>query len=211
MPRLQGVLAGLLLVLIGVGAEVAAAQDPCANAVGVRWALGDDGLGGTGLGSGAEDGLGGTGRGDDGMGGTGLGGDGMGGTGAGGDGEDGMGGTGLQAANRVGVIGTITGFGSICVNGERIAFDADTPVELDGSRVTTRALAVGHVVAVEARRTRNGLRAEHISVRHAVVGPVTRVDAKGGRFYVMGKAGQVPGAGVAELAGARGSLDLATV
>jgi len=222
MSRPRGVLAWLLFVLVGLGVDVAAAKDPCAGAPGVHWALGDDGLGGTGLGSDGEDGLGGTGLGsggDDGLGGTGLGSggeDGLGGTGltgsgSGGEGEDGMGGTGLQSASLVGVVGTITGIGSICVNGERIAFDANMPVEADGSRRTARDLAVGQVVAVEARRTNHGLRAERISIQHAVVGPVTRVDAKGGRFYVMGKAVQVPSDGFAHSAGARGALDLASV
>lgn len=204
MRRPRRMLAWLLLVLVGLGAETAAAVNPCPDAAEALRALGGDGMGGTGLVGDDEDGIGGTGHvGDDE--------DGVGGTGLVGDDEDGMGGTGLHASRTVGIVGTITGFGSVCVNGERVAVDAGTPVEMDGAQVTARVLAVGHVVSVEARNTNNGLQAERISIQRAVVGPVTRVDVARGRLYVMGKAVHVPIASIGDDGRAGGTVDLASV
>ena len=191
MRRPPTMLAWLLLVLVGLGAETAAAVNPCPNAAGAHRASGGDGMGGTGLVGDDEDGMGGTGLID--------------------DDEDGIGGTGLHASHTVGIVGTITGFGSICVNGERVAVDADTPVEMDGAQVSARVLAIGHVVSVEARRTKNGLQADRISIRRAAVGPVTRVDAARGRLYVMGKAVHVPIASIGDDGRAGGTVDLASV
>ena len=57
---------------------------------------------------------------------------GIGGTGAA---EGGIGGTGL--------IGVITGFASICVNGVEVFYDASTPVSADGLSMSLSTLAVG--------------------------------------------------------------------
>jgi hypothetical protein len=184
----------LLVLAIACIGGAARAGEPCAGGLGGLQARADggDGLGGTGVrGPGGDDsGMGGTGA--KGSGGTGSG---MGGTGLGGEDDSGMGGTGVMADGTLGIVGTITGFGSICVNGERVAYDADMSVEIDGAQVSARGLAVGHVVAVRARALNGVLRAESISVRRAVVGPVTAVDAPRGRFYVMGQAVAIGRAG----------------
>ncbi|MBW2294753.1 MAG: hypothetical protein JRG94_20940 [Deltaproteobacteria bacterium] len=122
-----------LMMIAGLSAR---AQNPCAvpegSASEVQLAQSDSGLSGTGRAGGDESGLGGTGlRGSEesGIGGTGY---------SGGDGdeeESGIGGT--------GVFGTITAFGSICVNGLRIHYDDETPITLDGKASTTGALAIG--------------------------------------------------------------------
>jgi hypothetical protein len=114
------------------------AQLGCANTL-VASANGD-GIGGTGLSG--DDGIGGTGfGGDDGIGGTGFGDDdGIGGTGFGDD--DGIGGT--------GVYGTITGLGSICVNGLHISYKRDVSVMIFGEPSRASRLGIGHVVWVVA-------------------------------------------------------------
>jgi len=60
--------------------------------------------------------------------------------------EGGIGGTGISGNVDTGIIGTVTGFGSICVGGVEIQYGADTPVRVDGQPATARQLAVGQIV-----------------------------------------------------------------
>jgi hypothetical protein len=99
---------------------------------------------------------------------------GIGGTGAApspGEGDRGIGGT--------GVIGTIRRFGSIYVNGLRISYPPDAPVEIDGQLKTVQSLRIGQVVQVIAAKTANGLTTQRIVVSSEVVGPVERVSSDG--------------------------------
>ena len=99
---------------------------------------------------------------------------GIGGTGAApnpGEGDRGIGGT--------GVIGTIRRFGSIYVNGLRISYPPDAPVEVDGELKTVQSLRIGQVVQVIAAKTGNGLSTQRIVVASEVVGPVERVASDG--------------------------------
>jgi hypothetical protein len=100
---------------------------------------------------------------------------GIGGTGAapnpGGEGDRGIGGT--------GVIGTIRRFGSIYVNGLRISYPPDAPVEIDGELKTVQSLRIGQVVQVIAAKTANGLTTQKIVVSSEVVGPVERISDDG--------------------------------
>jgi hypothetical protein len=151
----------------------------------------DDGIGGTGIFG--DSGIGGMGATSSGMGGTGISGGGMGGTGAMVDGS-GMGGT--------GVVGIITGFGSICVNGLEIHYDAHTPVAMDGRSVSTKQLAIGEMVAVQASGSTQSLKARRIELSSAVVGPVQWLAADGRSFRILGQmvhlvvAGRAPAVGV---------------
>jgi len=122
----------------------------------------------------ASGGIGGTGRsadpGDGGIGGTGRGVD------AGGDG--GIGGT--------GIVGTITGFASICVNGLEVHYDDAVAVNENGKPGSARGLAIGQLVAVNAGRSARGLEARQIDVIHALEGPVTKVADNRQQIEVMG-------------------------
>ncbi len=104
---------------------------------------------------------------------------------AGGD-DDGIGGSGLESGDDDGIggsglYGTVTGFGSICLNGRRITYADDVPVNVAGGIGTADDLAVGQVVQVVAR---NDV-AERIEVKHAVVGRVEAVDADRVRIRVV--------------------------
>lgn len=141
---------------------------------------GSSGIGGTGRSAPPETGIGGTGRAlpnDSGIGGTGH-------SGGPGGGDGGIGGT--------GIVGTITGFASICVNGLEVHYDAAVPVSDNGQPSSARGLAVGQVVAVEAGNSPRGLEARRIAVLHALVGPVTRSLDQHGQFEVMGARVVVP-------------------
>ncbi len=130
-----------------------------------------------------------------GIGGTGvtLEGDGRGGIGGTGalpseDGRGGIGGTGLHpGAGPVGILGTVTGFGSVCLNGLEVEYEAEVPTFAQGAPTSTMALAVGQVLAIEADWLPAGLSARRIHVRYAVQGPVTARSASDGRIEVAGQ------------------------
>lgn len=91
---------------------------------------------------------------------------GLGGTGKYSDTEDrGLGGTGKTT-----VIGTITAFGSIWVNGIEIEFDQDTDVKMDGLSSHDQALRVGQQVQVLASQNNEDWYAEAILIDHALIG-----------------------------------------
>ncbi|MDP4025653.1 DUF5666 domain-containing protein [Methylobacterium sp. NEAU 140] len=103
-----------------------------------------------------------------------------------GEGDRGIGGT--------GVIGTIRRFGSIVVNGLRIAYPADVAVRIDGAPATAADLRIGQVVQVVARPGDGGLATRRIDVTSEVVGPVDA--AAPGRLTVLGQrvmTGDLPG------------------
>lgn len=126
-----------------------------------------------------------------GSGGTGISADtgGMGGTGN--NSEGGIGGTGAVAqeggTGGTGIVGTVTGFASICVNGTEVHYDTNTPVTENGTTVNTKRLAIGQVVTVEARLVGRELKANAIAILDAVVGPISRVDAASNQLQVLGQ------------------------
>lgn len=97
--------------------------------------------------------------------------------------ERGIGGTGSPST---GVVGTITGFASICVNGLEIAYDPTGEVEIDGQMHPMHDLRIGQVVTAQATTDHgpDGLTAERLSVRHAVSGPIEAVVTPGQLFVV---------------------------
>ncbi|MBX9963397.1 MAG: hypothetical protein K2Y35_10095 [Burkholderiales bacterium] len=103
----------------------------------------------------------------------------------------GIGGTGIVArlapGERGRVIGTITRFGSICVNRLRIAFEADTPTARDGRAIPAADLQVGQMVRVEVARGGDALRAQSIVLLASLVGTVTARDEEARVFRVMGQ------------------------
>lgn len=94
-----------------------------------------------------------------------------------GEGDRGIGGT--------GVIGTIRRFGSIIVNGLRIAYPPGVEVRIDGEVGTAADLKIGHVVHVVARPDGGGLATRRIDVTSEVVGRVESVSP--GRMIVLGQ------------------------
>lgn len=124
----------------------------------------------------ANSGIGGTGLYDGGIGGTGKPESGIGGTGSTAD-KGGIGGT--------GIIGVITGFASICVNGIEVHYNDHTPILVDGRISTIRELAVGQLVAARAAGIGYELTASNIAVIHAAVGPVSSVNPETGEMRVL--------------------------
>ncbi|MCB1906810.1 MAG: hypothetical protein KDH15_05520 [Rhodocyclaceae bacterium] len=169
---------------------------PLANGVGGTGAPMASGVGGTG--APMASGVGGTGAPASGIGGTGapvasgIGGTGAPASGIGGTGApaSGIGGTGAPLATGgiggTGIVGTITGFASVCINGVEVHFEAETPVDMNAQPATIANLAIGQVVAIRAGESARGLEALSISIINAYEGPVTNL-GRGDTFRVMGQ------------------------
>jgi hypothetical protein len=111
--------------------------------------------------------------------------------------NEGVGGTGIEAAalgrtglplaagESIGIVGVVTGFSSICVNGLKVDFDADTPVSENGRAARIASLAVGQFVSIDAMAAPGGLRARDVAIVHLMEGPVSA--RSGGGFAVMGQ------------------------
>lgn len=101
--------------------------------------------------------------------------------------DRGIGGTGIGAGTAIadrgiggtGIVGTITGFASVCLDGVRVAVDAGTEVRIDGARLSAEALRLGQVAAITAEPAGPALRAQRIEVAHAVSGQVEEVAPDG--------------------------------
>jgi uncharacterized protein DUF5666 len=91
----------------------------------------------------------------------------------------------------LGVVGVITQFASVCVNGLEIHYDDGTPTTVNGRPARTAQLALGQVVAVEAMRGAGRLSARSIDILKVLEGPVTRSDPAARTVFVMGQAVRV--------------------
>lgn len=119
-------------------------------------------------------------------------------TAAGGD-EDkdiGLGGTGKLAGTGsdagsglggTGILGEITGFGSIFVNGIEVEYDDSTAFTIDGETAAQQQLEIGDVVEVLTADDNKHTRARIINLRHEVIGRVESVDLKTFSFTVNGQ------------------------
>jgi len=92
---------------------------------------------------------------------------------------DGIGGT--------GIVGIVTGFGSVCVNGLEVEYDDSTAIDSNGVAASSADLAVGQLLVVEAVGRGDRLRAERIAVRDAAVGPASEIDPVRGELVVLGQ------------------------
>jgi hypothetical protein len=127
---------------------------------------------------------------------------GIGGTGA--VARGGVGGTGISdVPGTVGVVGVVSEFASVCVNGLEIHYEDATPVTINGRASNATQLALGQVVAVEARSAGGQLAASSITILRMLEGPVTRVDADDRTVFVMGQAVRVTDETVGTVAGQR--------
>lgn len=102
----------------------------------------------------------------------------------------GIGGTGVLAGTEgenLGLIGRITGFGSIFVNGVEVQYNQATKVSRAGSPAAVGDLALGQVVEVLARNEQGRVTGSNIRIRYEVAGPVDAIDEKSGTIEVLGQ------------------------
>ncbi|MCA0200376.1 MAG: DUF5666 domain-containing protein [Proteobacteria bacterium] len=107
---------------------------------------------------------------------------GLGGSGIGTE-DRGLGGSGIRA----GIIGVVTGFGSLCVNGYEVELDESSVVTLEGHPATEADIHLGQLVVIEADQEDGKLRAASVDVRLAAMGPVSTVSADGKTLTVLGQ------------------------
>jgi len=113
--------------------------------------------------------------------------------------DRGIGGTGapIRTADRgiggTGIVGVITGFASVCVNGYEVTYQPTDLVEIDGIAHPVTDLRLGQVATIEASATTgetdntHGLVASRIVVRHVVAGPVEAASSDGTRLTIAGQ------------------------
>lgn len=109
---------------------------------------------------------------------------GLGGTGMTASSGSGLGGTGMSGT---GVLGTITGFGSIFVNGIEIEYDDETVFTVDGEAAELQSLVIGDVVEVLTTDDKTYTQAKMINLRHEVIGRVESVEPQMYSFTVNGQ------------------------
>lgn len=111
----------------------------------------------------------------------------------------GIGGTGVDSGEptRIGVLGTVRGFGSVLVNGVRIRADERFPVASPFGETRVGALDAGDVVEVVGRRRNGDVVPARMARLVALAGPITR-SGDDGPLRVMGvPVKPAPGAAIA--------------
>ena len=106
-------------------------------------------------------------------------GSGIGGTGLIDNGDSGIGGT--------GIIGVITGFGSIWVNGVRIAVDEQTRLLTPWGDISAQELAVGHQVVVQTEPDSNRPLNNQLQLLMPLNGEISALNHKQGYFSLLGQ------------------------
>jgi hypothetical protein len=113
--------------------------------------------------------------------------------------ERGIGGTGAPGKTQLsdrgiggtGIVGVVTGFASICVDGLEVRLDKTVPVSINGSIATAKQLRVGQLVVIKASGSATALdpvaQAQTISVRYEVSGPIDSIDLGSGAMMVAGQ------------------------
>jgi hypothetical protein len=111
-------------------------------------------------------------------------------------GDNGIGGTGYQPADNgiggTGFIGAIRKFGSVWVNGERIAYPADVRIRIDGEPAAADQMHIGQVARLVAAPRDGVLTTDRIVILSEVVGPVSRIGKR--RLEVLGQSVQLQAA-----------------
>ncbi len=103
--------------------------------------------------------------------------------------DRGIGGTGISGLpgepHAIGFIGAIQRFGSIYVNGDRIAYASDVTVMIDGRPSLPTDMRIGQVVKAVATRRDGVLATDRIEILSEVVGPVEALE--GESMVVLGQ------------------------
>jgi len=94
------------------------------------------------------------------------------------DREGGIGGT--------GIVGTLTDYGSLIVNGLRVEIDGDTRISDTRGTVREDSLRIGQLLTVKARPVDGVLRARSVQITYPVTGIATGVSPDGRRAHVSG-------------------------
>ena len=105
-------------------------------------------------------------------------------------GDNGIGGTG--GTDGTGFIGTIRKFGSVYVNGDRIAYPPGVRIEIDGVSAPASRMRIGQVARLIADRRGETWTTNRITIVSEAIGAIDRIDGR--RFEVLGQRIEAPGA-----------------
>jgi len=108
------------------------------------------------------------------------------------DKDIGLGGTGMLANSGnglggTGIVGEITGYGSIFVNGTEVEYDSETAFTINGETSTSQQLEIGDIVEVLTVDAKQHTQAVVINLRHEVIGVVESVEPQTSSFTVHGQ------------------------
>jgi hypothetical protein len=117
--------------------------------------------------------------------------------------DRGIGGTGahsVQAATQIadrgiggtGIVGVVTGFASVCVNGLEVQYNDTVAVDVDGTAATPSALRAGQIVVIKADGSASAPYARTISVRNELVGRIELVTLDSPMLMIAGQPVWVP-------------------
>ena len=109
--------------------------------------------------------------------------------------DRGIGGTGGPTATQIvdrgiggtGILGVITGFGSVCVDDLEVQYDGTATVDVDGTASSTALLRAGQVVAMRVDGATSAARARTISVRSEISGRMEDVEPGSGVHIIGGQ------------------------
>ncbi|WP_294540428.1 DUF5666 domain-containing protein [uncultured Rhodoblastus sp.] len=104
--------------------------------------------------------------------------------------DNGIGGTGfsLELDNGIGgtgFVGTIRRFGSVYINGQRIAYPATAEVVIDGVKADFKQMRIGQVARLVATQDSQGWSTGQITIVHEIVGPIQNIDGR--QIEVLGQ------------------------
>ena len=112
------------------------------------------------------------------------------------DQDIGMGGTGMLASKHspidngsagIGIVGMVTGFGSIFVNGIEIEYDKDTPFTVNGKITDDQTIAIGDIVEILTTDENEYTTARSINIRHEIIGKVESIDRNAMTYKIQGQ------------------------
>gem|GEM_PF-3435121 len=103
------------------------------------------------------------------------------------DDEFGIGGTGIVADSGLGIIGQVTGYGSIFVNGIEIETTAHSDLRVDGQAQAVSLFHLGDVVEVLTQDNRPYTQATRINLRHEAIGPIEQIDNDSQQLSILGQ------------------------
>lgn len=102
---------------------------------------------------------------------------------------------GVSTTGSTGIVGVITGFGSVCLDGLEVQYDPVQPVDTENGTASTSELRAGELAIVTADGDGTALFADSIAIRHEVIGPVESLSAAAGgsTMQVVGQTVLLPG------------------
>ena len=86
-----------------------------------------------------------------------------------------------------GIVGTVTGFGSIFVNGIEVELSDQTKLGVNGQRVAEHLFKIGETVEIRVADAASYTHALTMNIRHEVIGPVSSWDKEKRLMQVLGQ------------------------